>query len=219
MKKLSKVIPKYAYIPFGMMLATIAISFYATRPFTAGGFHYNVSIPLDDKIPFVPAFISVYILAYVQWVATTVLAAREDMDFYFKAASVVVVGNLLAIPFFLFLPTAMVRPEVQGNGIFEWLTRLIYACDTPDNLFPSLHCLDSWVCMRVVCRTKKTPTWYKWANGGFSFLVFAAVVLVKQHLFLDIFGGILVAEAAFLVAKWLKAERMMYRLVPKRWQS
>lgn len=219
MKKLSGYIPKYAYIPFGMMLATIAISFYATRLFTAGGYHYDISIPLDAQIPFVPLFIVVYILAYFQWAATSVFAAREDMDFYFKSASAAVVGHLLAIPFFLLLPTAMVRPEVQGNGIFEWLTKFIYACDTPDNLFPSLHCLDSWICLRVVCKLKKMPTWYKWVNGGFSFLVFAAVVLVKQHLFLDILGGILVAEAAFLLVKWLKAERVMYRVVPKRWQS
>lgn len=219
MKKIFNRIPKHTYIPLAMMAAFIVISYDVTRLFNSGSYHYNVAIPLDSRIPFIPAFVVVYVLAFAQWVITAVLAAREGKDFYFKASSSEIMAKLVAIPIFLVFPTIMVRPEIQGGGVFDWMTRFIYACDVPDNLFPSLHCLESWVCLRLVCAMKKVPSWYKWANAAFSLLVFASVVLVKQHLILDIPGGIVVAEIGFLLGKWLKTERIMYRIVPQRWQN
>lgn len=219
MKKLEKIFPKYTYIPFVLCCLFIALAFYATRPFTADGYHYDVSTALDGKIPFVPGFIWIYVLAYGQWVFSLWLASREGMGFYFEAVSAEILGKLLSMPIFLIFPTAMVRPEIVGNSPSEWMTGLIYAMDSPDNLFPSLHCLDSWLCLRLVWKMKKVPGWYKWANGIFSVLVFASVVLVKQHLAVDILGGIAVAEVAMAVRKAVRAERVLYRIVPKRWQK
>lgn len=219
MKKLEKFIPKYTYIPFALVCLSLAVAFYVTRLFTTGGAHYDVSIPLDGKIPLSTPFIAIYVLAYCQWVVVLWLTTRESMDLFFQASAAEILGKFIAIPIFLVFPTAMVRPEIAGSGFFDELTRLIYALDAPDNLFPSLHCYDSWLCLRCVCRMKNVPGWFKWANGIFSVLVFASVVLVKQHLLLDIVGGIVLGEAAFALQKVFRAERVMYRIVPKRWQE
>ena len=219
MKKLADLVPKYTYIPFALCCLSLALAFYATRVFTTGGYHYDVSIALDGKIPLVPGFIAFYILAYAQWVLCLWLTSRESMGFFFQAAATEILGKLMAIPVFLVFPTAMVRPEITGSGFFDGMTELIYALDAPDNLFPSLHCFDSWLCLRFMCKMKKAPGWFKWANGIFSVLVFASVVLVKQHLLLDIFGGIALGELAWWVCRRLRAERVMYRLVPRAWQS
>ncbi len=219
MKKLEKIIPKYTYIPFALCGTALVLAFYATRFFTTGGYHYDIATALDDKIPFIPGFIAIYVLAYVQWVFVLWLATRESRDTFFQACAADILGKLIAIPIFLLFPTAMVRPEITGSGFFEGLTKLIYTLDAPDNLFPSLHCFDSWLCLRYACSMKKAPGWFKWANGIFSVLVFASVVLVKQHLVLDILGGILLGEAAFGACKALRAERAMHRIVPKQWQK
>lgn len=219
MEKEKRLIPKHFYIPAVFCCLALIFAFYATRLFNSDGPHYNVAIPLDDKIPFVPAFIVFYVGAYAQWVLNLWLAAREGQDFYFRVTTTEILAKLIAVPIFLFFPTAMVRPEIRGSGFFESLTAFIYACDSPDNLFPSMHCMDSWLCLLVMLRMKRVPLWAKWVNGIFSVLVFASVVLVKQHLFLDIIGGLLLVEIAFLVRKTFRAERVMYRLVPKAWQS
>lgn len=219
MKKLEKFIPKYTYIPFGLILLSLATAFYVTRLFTTGGAHYDVSIPLDGKIPLFTPFIAVYVLAYCQWVLCLWFTTRESMDLFFQASAAEIIGKFVAIPIFLIFPTAMVRPEITGSGFFDGFTRLIYALDPPDNLFPSLHCYDSWLCLRVVCKMKNAPGWFKWANGIFSVLVFASVVLVKQHLLVDILGGIALGEAALALRKLFRAERAMYRIVPRCWQS
>ena len=48
---------------------------------------------------------------------------------------------------------------------------------------------------------RKVPKWYKWVNFVFSLLVCASTVLVKQHVVVDIFAGIAVAEAGLLLSR------------------
>lgn len=216
--KLSKIVPKYGYIPFVLVIAVNCFVFYVTRFFTAGAPHYDVSICLDKWIPFVPEFIGIYILAIGQWVLVLALAAREGKDFYYKATAAEMSSKIFVFLIFLFLPTSMERGQIQGNDIFDLLTRLIYTLDAPNNLFPSIHCLDSWVCLRVVCKMRTAPKWFKIANAIFSVLVFASVVLVKQHLFLDILGGIFIGELGFLMVRLFHTEKLLYKIVPQKLQ-
>ncbi len=217
MKK-SITIPRYGYVPFVLVIAVNCFVFYVTRLITAHAPHYDVSIWLDDVIPFMPEFILVYILAIGQWVFVLALAAREGKDFYYKATAAEMSSKVFVFLIFLFLPTSMERGQIKGNDIFDMLTRMIYTLDAPNNLFPSIHCLDSWVCLRVVCRMKTVPKWLKICNAIFSLLVFVSVVLVKQHLFVDILGGIVIGELGFVMVRLLQTERILYKIVPKRLQ-
>lgn len=216
--RLSKIVPKYGYVPFVLVIAVNCFVFYVTRLLTAGAPHYDVSIWLDRLIPFVPEFILIYILAIGQWVLVLALAAREGKDFYYKATAAEMSSKLFVFLIFLLMPTGMQRGEIRGNDIFDLLTRLIYTLDAPNNLFPSIHCLDSWVCLRVVCRMNTAPKWFKLSNAIFSILVFASVVLVKQHLFVDILGGILIGELGFLMVRLFHTDKWLYKIVPQRLQ-
>ena len=81
------------------------------------------------------------------------------------------------------------------------LSSLIYQMDAPVNLFPSIHCLESWCCIHAAFCMKKTPRWYLPVTIVMSLCVFASTLLVKQHVFIDIIGGILVFEAGYFIAK------------------
>ncbi|CCY70604.1 uncharacterized protein BN508_01112 [Eubacterium sp. CAG:161] len=83
------------------------------------------------------------------------------------------------------------------------MTNLIYTLDSPDNLFPSIHCLESWVCFRGAMRCKKVGKVYKVIMLILALLVFASTVMVKQHVFVDIIGAILVVEIGLALAKRL----------------
>ncbi len=214
-KRMARLVPPYGYIPFLLVIGVNCFVFYVTRFLTAKAPHYDVSIPLDSQIPFVPEFIVIYILAIGQWVLVLALAAREGKDFYYRATGAELSSKLFVFFIFLFMPTSMTRGEIQGSDVFDILTQIIYTLDAPNNLFPSIHCLDSWVCLRVVFQMKTVPKWFRAANAVFSVLVFASVVLVKQHLFLDIWAGIAVAELGFWMVRYLHTERILYKLVPK----
>ena len=100
------------------------------------------------------------------------------------------------------------RPPIQGSVVGTdtftlWLLDLIYKADTPAlNLFPSMHCLASWLCFIGVRRMKNISLFGKAAVCFCALAVFASTQFVKQHYMADLFGGVLLAElGAFFVRK------------------
>lgn len=200
-KWIQKLIPDYAIKPLIVALTanfTIYLGTSGLRNFLT--FH-SLSSPIDDRIPFFPPFIIFYILAFLQWIINYLLIAREGKSFCFRFVYGDAISKVFCLIFFLFWPTTLARPEVTGNGICEQLVRLIYQIDAPVNLFPSIHCLESWCCIHAALCMKKTPRWYLPVTIVMSLCVFASTLLVKQHVFIDIIGGILVFEAGYFIAK------------------
>ena len=104
---------------------------------------------------------------------------------------------------YVFLPTTIVRPEIGTDTFTLWLLDLIYKADTPAlNLFPSMHCLASWLCFIGVRRMKNISLFGKAAVCFCALAVFASTQFVKQHYMADLFSGVLLAElGAFFVRK------------------
>lgn len=209
---LKTLIPKYARFPLLAALFLNCTVFWPTRPLTAGAVHYDLSIGLDSAVPFVPAFIVVYVLAFVQWVMGYIVICRESEERCYRVLSGEMLTKLVCGLFFLLLPTSMVRPEVTGTDIFSRMTALIYALDTPVNLFPSIHCVESWICFRGTLGCKSIRRWYKTLMLVFTLLVFASVLLVKQHLAADVLGGLVLAELGQLLAPVLHLDRLLERV-------
>ncbi len=200
------------------VIVTNMLAFYATHLLMFGRkYGDGVILSIDRKLPFVPEFIIVYVLAFVQWVACYLVLMIEDKGKAYRYATAASVANLVCGVIFVIFPTAMtIRPDPSGSGLVGFLVRFIFAADTPPvNLFPSIHCLESWMCIRMLFVSKKTPAALKWLNLVFSLAVFAAVALVKQHAVVDIPAGILVAEAGLLAVKRFKWDEKLIKLEAK----
>ncbi len=201
------------------MLAALAYNcavFWLTRPLNRGAAHYDLSLPLDARLPFVPAFIVIYILAYFQWLIGYILIVRDSRERCDRVLSGEMIAKTVCLVCFLFLPTSMPRPQVTGTDLFSRLTALIFALDAPDNLFPSIHCLESWICFRGLLGAKSAGRGCKAFMLIFTLLVFASTVLVKQHLVLDILGGLAAAELGQLLARRFDTGRVFRRLRKER---
>ena len=205
MKKwIQKLLPDYAIQPLILALAANFIIYFGVSQLRDHLTFHSLALPVDDRIPFFAPFIIFYILAYVQWIINYLLIAREGKTFCYHFIYGDVISKLFCLVFFLIFPTTLVRPEVTGHSICDQLVRLVYQIDAPVNLFPSIHCLESWCCIHAALRMKKTPRWYLPITIVMSFCVFASTLLVKQHVFVDIFGGILVFEAGYYLARKIK---------------
>lgn len=209
---LKTLIPKYARFPLLAALLLNCSVYWLTRPLTAGAVHYDLSTGLDAAIPFVPAFIVVYVLAFVQWAVGYIVICRESEERCYRVLAGEMLTKVLCCVIFLLVPTYMVRPEVTGTDIFSRLTALIYALDTPDNLFPSIHCVESWLCFRGTLGCKNIHRWYKTFMLFFTLLVFTSVLLVKQHLAADVLGGLALAELGQVLAPVLRLDRLLERV-------
>ena len=200
-QKLDHFLPSYTHIPLVSMVCVHGLVYYATKLVTQKMTHFDFSLPVDDMIPFIPAFSVIYVLAYIQWVAGYILIARDSRELCFRVISGELISKLICMALFLLVPTTMTRAEIVSDGLFETVVRYIYRLDAADNLFPSIHCLESWVCFRGAMRMKRTGPWYRYFTLLFSLLVFASTVLVKQHVAADIIGGVLTAEIGQQIAQ------------------
>lgn len=206
-KLIQKLIPDYAVLPLITALAVNCIIYFGTSLLREHLTFRSLALPIDAMLPFCAAFVIFYILAYLQWITNYLLIAREGRYFCYRFVLGDIISKLLCLVFFLLLPSTLTRPEVTGNGFCERLVHLIYTLDAPVNLFPSIHCLESWCCIHAALCMKKTPRWYLPLTILMSLCVFASTLFIKQHVFVDMIGGILVFEAGYWIARRIQAKK------------
>ena len=209
-KKLSNIVPKYGYFPLIMAVIANTLVYNVSKLVTNNFVHYDISMKIDELIPLVPIFITVYIFCYLEWVVGYILIARESKDYCYYYIAANIIAEIICLICFLVIPTTYVRPEL-GTGIFNSMIAFIYKLDAPVNLFPSIHCLESWMFFRSSIKMQKIPKLYKIFTLIFAILTFLSVVFVKQHVFIDIIGGILVLEIGLWLAKKFDVKRLFVK--------
>ena len=174
-----------------------------------------MALPIDSLVPFLPWMIGVYLGCFVFWFLLYRLVARlprEKADRFFGA-------NLLAkaviFLFYIFLPTKMTRPELTGTGFWYACLRFMYWIDEPNNLFPSLHCLIAWLCWLGVRGNREVPLPWRAAALVMAVAVCFSTLAIRQHVLLDVFGGILLSEICYALAA-LPALRAWYAALADR---
>lgn len=201
MKLIKRILPGYAILPIAMMLTVNFLVYWGTKLFTDNMTHYDLSCPLDYRIPFIAVFIVPYLLAFLQWIIGYIVIARQGKEYCKKVMTGEIISKIFVGILFIVFPTVMLREEITGNGIFDKAVAAIYRMDAPTNLFPSIHCLESYICMKSAIESRNSATGYKVSMIVMSLLVFMSTVFIKQHVIMDLFGAILVAEAGRMLSE------------------
>lgn len=158
--------------------------------------NYWVSyLPLDDLIPFVPAFIVPYVLWYPAVVLPAFLLYFADTDAFKRYGWYMIVSFSLTMVFYAVFPNGQnLRPALpQDKDFFTAWVALIYAADTNTNVLPSLHvvgCLGSSLALLNLARFRKGLKRWLPALLTLEVLIAISTVFVKQHSVLDILAGI-----------------------------
>ncbi|WP_455056990.1 phosphatase PAP2 family protein [Jutongia sp.] len=199
-KQTNPLIPKYAIKPLALALLVNSCVYMGVAQLRRFLTFSSLETPLDTALPFLAPFVLFYVLAFVQWGLNYLLIARDSKELCYRFAFGNIIAKIICLFFFLLLPTTLARPEVTGTDLCSRLVRLIYTSDPPVNLFPSIHCLESWCCIRASFLLKKSNRSYRIATIIMSLGVFASTLFIKQHVIADVFGGIVVFEVGFWLA-------------------
>ena len=199
LKKLTREKFRKAFMPL-LLSGLVQLLCYYLPELLPKGREMFLKLPIDDKIPFINAFIVFYVLAYLFWVVQWLFYAAEGEPILSKYVRAEILGKLISLLFFLLLPVSMVRPADTGTGVFGWMTACIYAADSPTRLFPSMHCFLTWLWFRAVQEAKDTGRGVRIFTGVMTALICASTLFVKQHLLLDVPGGILLAELCLFIS-------------------
>lgn len=202
---LLKIVPLYGWLCAILLIAVNLLAFEGTRLINTGWKHYDLSLPIDQHFHLIKGFIIVYIpIAYSQWIYGFFLAAREKRTVCYKIYVGEMIAKLLCLICFLVIPTTMVRNDLTDTGFLSRWIQSVYDIDPADNLFPSIHCLESYVITRAGFSRKigmeKCPSWFKWLNIPITLLVFASTLLLRQHVFVDVIAAIIVAEIGLFIS-------------------
>ena len=187
--------------------------YYITKLITAGREAILPVTVIDDIVPLWTPSVVIYFLAFAQWAAGAVIIMLQDDALRKRAFTAIFIALVLSSAIFIAFPTYTVRPEITGDGLFDKILAWVYLIDEPTNVLPSFHCLASWMIARLVMKCGGIPKWLKIGNLVLAILVFASVLLTKQHLFLDIPSALIIAEAALFISKKYVPDKLLDRLM------
>lgn len=178
----------------------IAIGYFIVsahnKSLAADGFRFfNLSISLDNKVPFIPIFILFYYAYYPVVFSVAILGYRQREVLYQAVVGYMTI-TAIAWTCFIAFPVQMVQADL--SGCTSWACNLVggmYSVDPGYNVLPSLHVAHStmvWLFFR-----RYAPRF----ASLFAFLLVGitlATVLIKQHYLLDLPAGFLVGYIGYL---------------------
>ncbi len=192
---------KESIILLAMALLWNSFAYWASRMIAGSWPHFDITGFIDNKIPFVPWMVVIYFGSYIFWAVNYYICANQasnERSRYFCADAM---SKAVCIVFFIAFPTTNIRPEIPGDpNIWNWMMRFLYSIDSPDNLFPSMHCLVSWLCWIGVRKRKDISVVYRYISLAIAIAICVSTVTTKQHVIIDVAGGILLAELSYFVA-------------------
>lgn len=193
-----RLLPSRALLGIVCCLLLNSLVYWGTQQINSHRVLLDVTSPLDHLIPFDSRWVYIYLGAFPFWAAGYVLMARQDR--WRSLLTGALGAKLVCGVLFLLIPSTNVRPEVTGSGLSDTLLRLVYALDPPLDLFPSIHCLESWFCVLGVWGRKEIPRWYRLFSGVFALLIVCSTLATRQHVLADVLAGVLLAQGFFALS-------------------
>lgn len=205
----------YFAVSLFIMLLCNRIIFTLGHILGQGRLHYDLSIPADALFPFMPWTILIYDgfnLWFLIMYWEVAQRERREADRFFCSQ---LLAKAISFLFFVFLPTAIIRPQLNGDSIWMGLLRHLYRVDTPDNLFPSIHCVLGWHCWIAVRGKKDLPLWFRGSSLLMALAVCLSTLTVRQHVLLDVFAGVLLSEICHRISEIQPVYSLYARLVDR----
>ncbi|MBO4396845.1 MAG: phosphatase PAP2 family protein [Eubacterium sp.] len=208
-KYIDPMVPLWAIPPLVICFIVNCAIYWLTMLLCGDLYHYDLTLDIDRRVPLVTEWVFVYLgYCYVFWFFSYCYVAkvhRKRPIQLFRFVIADVMSRLICMIFFIFLPTTNVRPEIVGTDISDKLTRFLYTIDQPTNLFPSIHCLVSWLCFIGIRRAKNVPLWFKFFSAISAVVIMISTQFLKQHYIADVISGVALAELCYWISghMWL----------------
>lgn len=153
---------------------------------------FDPSLPLDFRLPCVPALVNVYVLGLATPFVPALLLPWHLFLRSVLAYALLIAAATLA---FVILPTDGIA--LRSTCPAHWALGMLHDADVQSNLFPSLHV--GFSTLAALCLRSARSRWATWLFG-MACLQAIAVCLIKQHYLADAAAGPLFAWAAHRVA-------------------
>jgi len=173
--------------------------------------NYIPKIPaIDDLIPIVPVFITVYFFAYLFWLICPVLNSQAPRqryaDYIIGFAAAYIIGGIILSLF----PATMDRTAEGlysnvGTDIFSrwhyWFITVADPGEMAHGLLPSFHTMSSVFCYLGVARCKEIPLGTRIFICLYALSVVLSTLFLKQHYVMDMVSGATLACICYALSR------------------
>ena len=177
------------------------IAFFVIEANTPTEGYWVTDTAIDAYIPFVPFFAIFYVMWYPMFVAVGVPTMIKDGDAFKRWMYYNMIVLTTTLIFDVLVPNGQhLRPQnMEINSLGTWIMSLIWAADTPTNVFPSMHVLGCIGDVAGVFDSDIFKGKWRWIITVLAVLCAVSTVLVKQHAWIDTLGAFAFAIPAFLL--------------------
>lgn len=187
--------------------------FFAYAEKTVKPVYFMFSV-IDTHISFVKQFIIPYLFWYVYMIGTFIYLGFVSRRDFCRLFAFIMGGMTISCIIYILFPNGQnLRPVIaNASDVYLKLIKDIYTVDTPTNVAPSMHVLNSIAVHAAVVNYK--PLGKKWWVNISSFicmvLISASTVFVKQHSILDVMWACVLSFVLYTliyVVPWLRASK------------
>lgn len=197
---LKKWMPKHVRLQLLILLIVHCSSYWIAKLLIQNRVHHSMALPIDSCIPLLTWTSVIYYSCFLFWLVNYTIILRTEPEGTYRFFRAELLGKLVCFISYVLLPTTIVRPEIVDGGVFSFIMQVIYFLDTPDALFPSMHCFVSWMCVIGLRGKPEISREYRIISVVAAVLVFIATLTTKQHVIVDVFAGVILAEVVYFIS-------------------
>ncbi len=196
-------IRKYKHgIPMVVYLICYLIAFGLVEQYTKD--HYNlIHVVLDDKIPFIEAFIIPYLLWFPYVACFVLYFIFFDKENYWQMFWFLVTGMTLFIIVSAVYPNGQeLRPDIfPRDNVFTRMIAGLYGTDTSTNILPSIHVYNSIGIHIAVMKSDKLKKHriVQLVSGILCVLIILSTMFIKQHSVVDVVAAFALAVITYVI--------------------
>lgn len=200
MRKIVGFIYKNKHLKYIFIFLPLFLVFYLCESLVQP--KYIVYSDLDEYIPFVPYFIVAYLFWFIYMALGFFYFGLKSKEDFIALLKFIFLGmGISYISFILFPNYQELRPNIYESDVFSSLISFIYSIDTPTNVCPSIHVINSIGVNSAIWKSDlfKDKKIIKCLSVFSMALICASTLFIKQHSIIDVLIGMALASVLHLV--------------------
>lgn len=147
---------------------------------------HDVKISADERIPYRPAFIFIYVLWYPMIAFFPMVLYCYSPGGFAEYMVMIILDILISLLIYMVYPTSFERPE-PDDGFLGRIMTIVYRCDYKGkNCMPSMHCSMCFIIMFSALSCSRMDIWLQIPVCVLAALIVVSTVMTKQHVIVDV---------------------------------
>ncbi|MGD9909004.1 MAG: phosphatase PAP2 family protein [Candidatus Izemoplasmatales bacterium] len=206
----------YQLLPFLVVVIMLLLSYWVTQWYfeetgIVGTDYSYVFQGINNAVPFIPATIYPYVIAYPFWgLSFFYIGYRNKKNMYTILSIILFTFTIAGLTYFFFQSDVQAWRETSGLfertdlNFTESLVFWIYNAAGPRNANPSMHVIMSWLAILGARMDKEMPKISKIIIWVLGVSICISTQTLKQHYIIDLITGLLLVEVFFHLLKGSK---------------